>query len=168
MKNKIIAFCFFILGILLYFINKDTTQIPTVNNNQINISFYKNMDNFINYKFIGIFINNMIVGLLLSVFGYLTGGFLTLLILIWNGFLVAMVYNMAIYKLPISAILYASKHAPFEIYAFLIFSEFGLKGRFFIKNILKNNEINFTLIPGFKKLIFPIILLLIASILEIL
>ncbi len=168
MKNKFIAFIFFVLGILLFYISKDTSQLPTFNNNQFKISFYENMEAFKNYEIIGIFINNLIVGVLLSIVGYFTGGFLTLIILIWNGFLVAMVYNMAIYKLPMETILYASKHAPIEIYAFIKFSEFGLEGRFFIKNILKNNEIDFTLIPKYQNLFLPIILLLIASILEIL
>ena len=168
MKNRVVAFIFFMLGIFLFYINKDTSQLPMGNNSHFKISFYDKMDAFKNYEFIGIFINNIVVGILLSIVGYFTGGFLTLIILIWNGFLVAIVYNMAIYHLPLNTILYASKHAPIEIYAFLIFSDFGLEGRFFIKKIFKNNEIDFTLIPKYKNLVFPIILLLIASILEIL
>lgn len=166
MKNRFIAFIFFMFGVFLFYISKDASQLPTGNNNQFKISFYENMEAFKNYEIIGIFINNLIVGVLLSIVGYFTGGFLTLIILVWNGFLVAIVYNMAINHFPLYTILFASKHVPIELYAFFIFSDFGLNGRFFIKNILKNNEIDFSLIPEYKKLIFPTILLLISSILE--
>jgi len=165
MKDRIVSLVFFSIGIFLFYINIDS-QLTTIENSQIKISFYENLEGFRNYEFIGIFINNIIVGFLLSVFGYLTGGFLTLLILIWNGFLVAIVYNMAFYQLPLDTILYASKHVPIEVYAFLIFSEFGLKGRYFFLNIFKNNEIDFKLTPKYKTLILPIVLLFIAAILE--
>lgn len=168
MKNRIIALCFFILGISLFYLSKEKTNLDIENNSQIKFSFYQNLDYFKNYKFLVIFTRNIIVGLLLSILGYFTGGFFTIIILIWNGFLVAMVYNLAIYRLPLDVIIYSSKHAPIEIYAFLLFSQFGLDGRFFINKILRKNEIDFSLIPKFKNLIFPTALLFIASILEIL
>lgn len=169
MKNRFIAFIFFVLGILLFFISKDTSLLTselTSTNKDVSISFFDKMAFFDGYEVFGIFIYNLVVGFLLSFVGYFTGGFLTLMILLWNGFLVAIIYNMAIYKLPIDTILYATKHAPIEIFAFLIFADFGLKGRFFIKNILKNNEIDFLLFPKFKNLIYPTLLLAVASILE--
>lgn len=168
MLNKLISFLFFLFGIILFFFSKDDFFTVTDNNNlNTNISFYNKMEYFKDYKILGVFISNLTVGFLLSIVGYFTGGLLTILILIWNGFLVAMVYNMAYYLLPMNTILYATKHAPFEIYAFLIFADFGLKGRLFVKKILVNNEINLTIFPSLKNLIFPIILLFFASILEV-
>ncbi|WP_044401284.1 stage II sporulation protein M [Lacinutrix sp. Hel_I_90] len=169
MKNRLIALVFFVFGILLFFISKDTSIMTlelTSENSNTNISFFDKMAFFKGYEVFGIFIYNLGVAFLLSFVGYFTGGLLTLIILLWNGFLIAIVYNMAIYKLPVDTILYASKHAPIEIFAFLIFADFGLKGRFFIKRILNKNEIDFTLIPNFKNLIYPTILLILASILE--
>lgn len=112
------------------------------------------------------FLGFLLVGILLSILGYFTGGVLTLSILVWNGFLVALVYNLASYQLPLDKILYASKHTPFEVYAFLIFADFGLQGRFFIRSILKYSEIDFSLIPTYRKLLFPTLLLVIAALLE--
>ncbi len=167
MKNKCIAFAFFVFGIVLFSISKDTLQLPinTVNT-EVKVSFYESMEAFRGYEFIGIFLHNIVVGILLSVVGYFTGGFLTSVVLIWNGFLVALVYNMGIYQLPLDSILYASKHAPIEVYAFLMFADFGLQGRFFITKILKHNEIDFSLIPNYRKLLFPTILLIVAAFLE--
>ncbi len=168
MKNKCIAFAFFVLGIVLFFISKDTSQLPiNTPNIEAKISFFESMEAFKGYEFIGIFLHNIVVGILLSVVGYFTGGFLTSVVLIWNGFLVALVYNMGIiYQLPLDSILYASKHAPVEVYAFLVFADFGLQGRIFITKIFKHNEIDFSLIPNYRKLLFPTILLIIAAFLE--
>lgn len=143
MKNKGIAFAFFILGIALFYIGSKSSSIPTnagVIDTSPHISFYDKMKAFEGYEFFGILINNIIVGILLSILGYFTGGVLTLSILVWNGFLVALVYNLASYQLPLDKILYASKHTPFEVYAFLIFADFGLQGRFFVRRILKYKE----------------------------
>ncbi|MBS9768355.1 MAG: stage II sporulation protein M [Flavobacteriaceae bacterium] len=167
MKNKCIAFAFFLLGIVLFIISKDTSQLPiTTDNSEIKISFYESMEAFQGYEFIGIFLHNIVVGILLSIIGYFSGGFLTSIVLIWNGFLVALVYNIGIYQLPLDTILYASKHVPFEVYAFLVFADFGLQGRFFITKILKHNEIDFSLIPNYRKLLFPTVLLVISAFLE--
>ncbi len=167
MKNKCIAFAFFTFGIILFLISKDTSQIPTsAENFEVQASFYDSMEAFKGYEFFGIFLHNIVVGILLSIVGYFTGGFLTSIVLIWNGFLVALVYNMGIYQLPLGTVLYASKHAPVEVYAFLVFSDFGLQGRFFIAKILKHNEIDFSLIPNYRKLVFPTVLLVIAAFLE--
>jgi len=165
MKHRLIAFSFFVFGILLFFITKDTSHLAP-KDTHAEISFYEKIKFYNNFEVIGIFIYNLTLGFLLSIMGYFTGGLLTLLILIWNGFLIAMVYNLAIYKLSIDTILYSSKHIPFEILAFLIFAEFGLKGRFFISKILKKNEIDFSLFPNIKNLIYPSFLLIISSILE--
>lgn len=165
MKYRFIAFAFFVFGILLYFISKDTTHLIS-DSTPVKISFYSKMAPFKGFEVVGIFIYNLSVGFLLSIIGYFTGGLLTVIILMWNGFLFAMVYNFAVCTLPIDTILYASKHVPFEIFAFLIYAEFGLNGNFFVMQILKKNEINFSLIPKFTKLFFSTILLIIASILE--
>lgn len=168
MKNKCIAFALFLLGIALFWISRDTTaQLPiNIADSEAKISFYDSMKTFKDYEFIGIFLHNIVVGILLSIVGYFTGGFLTSIVLIWNGFLVALVYSIGIPQFPLASILYASKHTPIEIYAFLIFADFGLHGRFFIKKIIKKNEIDFTLILNYRKLLFPTVLLIVAAFLE--
>ncbi len=168
MKEKIIAFLFFIFGIVLFLFIRDSYPLNSFDNkSDFKVSFYEKMNFFENFEFFGIFIFNLIVGFLLSFIGYFTGGFLTLLILFWNGFLIAMILNLAVYKLSIGTILYVSKHMPLEIYAFLLFAEFGLRGRFFIKKILIDNEVDFSLVPKTKKLLYPTILLVFASFLEV-
>ena len=107
MKEKIIAFLFFIFGIVLFLFIRDSYPLNSFDNkSDFKISFYEKMNFFENFEFFGIFIFNLIVGFLLSFIGYFTGGFLTLLILFWNGFLIAMILNLAVYKLSIGTILY--------------------------------------------------------------
>ena len=166
MKSRITAFIIFLFGIFLFFFSIEKSTITFENSKIQDINLYENMKFFEGFEFLGIFLNNLVVGFFLSIAGYFTGGFLTILILIWNGFFVAAVYNIGFHYVSIDNILYASKHAPIEIYSFLIFSEFGFKGHYFMKKILKENIIDFTLIPKFKKLIYPVLLLFIASILE--
>ena len=37
------------------------------------------------FNFLDIFLNNLIVGLILSIFGFLSGGLVTIIVLFWNG-----------------------------------------------------------------------------------
>lgn len=166
MRTKFFGFLLFLFGVFLFYINKDIT-IVNVGDGKIKANdIYENMKYFEGIEFLGVFLNNILVGFLLSILGYFTGGFLTALILVWNGFFVAAVYNIAFYYVSIDTMLYASKHAPIEIYAFLIFAEFGFQGFHFLKKILKENVIDFSLMPKLKKLVLPSLLLFIASILE--
>ena len=103
----------------------------------------------------------------MSFVGFFTGGLLKVFILVWNGFLFAMIYNSVIYTVPLETILYSSKHVFFELFAFLLFAEFGFKGFQFVKNIISNNEINFNHMPSLYKLILPGVLLLFSAFLEV-
>jgi uncharacterized membrane protein SpoIIM required for sporulation len=114
-----------------------------------------------------IFLNNIIVGLLLSIFGFFSGGLLSILILFWNGYLIGSIYIESWANLSLNQIFYYSKHIPLELFAFVLFANFGLKGFVFYKKLFKY-KIDIGLIPSYRCLILPTILLLIASIIEIL
>ena len=71
------------------------------------------------FNFLDIFLNNLIVGIILSIFGFLSGGIITIIVLFWNGYVFSIIFNMAFNLLEIKEILYYSKHIPFEIIGLL-------------------------------------------------
>lgn len=120
------------------------------------------------YDFINIFVTNSVVGLVLSIAGFFTGGILTLLIIVWNILLVWILYWIALSNNNnISTILYLLKHAPLEIYALAMFSIIGFRGFKFYRKLVKLQLFDIELLPNIKELILPIILLLLASLIEV-
>jgi len=119
------------------------------------------------YNSINIFVSNIVVGFLLSIVGFFTGGLLTLLILLWNFLLLWLIYSFAISNNNFDLILYFSKHLPLEIYAFASFSIIGFRGFTFYKNLIIFQKFDLKLIPNIKEMILPILLLLLSSIVEV-
>lgn len=120
------------------------------------------------YSFINIFLSNLIVGLILSVVGFFTGDLMTLLTILWNLLIVWIIYSNAFSgNNNIQAILYFSKHAPLEIYSFALFSIIGFSGFKFYRKLIVYQEFDVKLFPNVKEIIIPIILLLIASLIEV-
>jgi len=119
-------------------------------------------------SFLDIFLNNLFVAFLLSVLGFLTGGLLSSIILFWNGYLLGIIYSVAFYTLPLSDIIYSSKHVPTELYALIAFSTIGFQGFRFCRDLIVHGKISKQYIPGIKKVLLPTILLFISSILEVL
>lgn len=138
-------------------------------NHPVSNTFYRNMQ-FLHSKFIfvNIFVTNLFVGLILSIIGFFTGGILTLLILIWNFFLLWLVYfPVFTTNRNISIILYFSKHLPIEIYAFVLFSLIGFRGFKFYTKLIISHELDKELLPNLKELLFPSILLFFSSLIEV-
>jgi len=128
---------------------------------------YEEFKNFnTGYLFLDIFLNNLLVGFLLSFLGFLTGGILSAIILFWNGYILGIIYNAAFLIVPLSDIIYSSKHVPVELYALITFATLGFQGFHFCKALLAEGKIYKEYIPHMKKFILPVISLLIASILE--
>ncbi len=118
-------------------------------------------------NFYSIFCNNLIVGALLAVGGYLSGGLLTVIILFWNGFLLteivqsAMLLDISGWDIAYSLML----HGPLEIFAFLLFAKIGLGGWQFYKGILREHTITFKNIT-LKGVLCPVALLVVAALIE--
>ncbi len=162
--NKLHLSIVLILVMLLYnFKPLNTDIISNDANNILSLGIINTK-----YDFLNIFITNTIVSLLLSIAGFFTGGILTLLIIIWNVLLLYLLYSYAFLSTnDINAILYLSKHAPLEIYALTLFSIIGFRGfKFYIK-LIKLHQFDKKLIPNIKELVLPIILLLLASFIEV-
>lgn len=148
-----------ILSILLY-------DVPVNNHSySFNADDLKSLDT--GFLFLDIFLNNLLVGIVLAILGYFSGGLLSLVVLFWNGYLLGMIYKMGLETLPIIEVLFYSKHLLFEIPALILFANFGLKGFDFFQKIVVDKEINIIPLSEFKKLIVPVILICFGSILEV-
>ena len=120
------------------------------------------------WEFLNIFINNLMVALLASVAGFFSAGLFTIVLILWNLFLVGVIYYSAIsgLDLPLEVILYLSKHVLLELYAFWLFSLIGFKGFNFYKSLIKKNTISQAQFPQLRSFTFPSILLFISAIIE--
>ena len=166
-KGILFSLLLFSLGFLHYTIAYKNNPFSKTEFSSKNIGLFRT-EKYEEHGAIDIFLNNMRVGFLISIVGFATGGILTVLILYWNGFLIANTFFTAIDFIPIRTIFYYLKHAPLEIFALTLFSVIGFKGFFFYKKIfLKEDNLNIV-IPKPKDFLLPTILLFIASFIEIL
>ena len=135
--KKIISFITLLIGFLYYIM----TYVPFNYSGEYNFNpdEMKSVDTGI--SFLDIFLNNFFLCLILSFIGYFTGGLLTLILLFWNGYIIAMIYNLAFRVIALNEIVFLSKHLPFEILAIILFSEFGLNGFHFYKKIIIDKKI---------------------------
>ncbi len=119
------------------------------------------------HTFLNILFNNLVVGLFISIGGYLSAGFLVLIILFWNSFfLTEIIQSSLVLKISINEILHSLiYHGPIEILAFLLFGKIGLDGLKFYSRIFKKNEINIQELK-IKYFLMPIILLFISAVIE--
>lgn len=134
---------------------------PTIEANKIEIFSSS-------HTFTSIFLTNVMVGFMISVIGYFSGGTLAILILFWNGFLLAEIIQTSYFlNVHVSEIVYGLIfHAPTEIFAFLLFGSIGLKGIAFYKRLFKENKIIVNDIIDLKVYIKPLALLFISAIIE--
>jgi uncharacterized membrane protein SpoIIM required for sporulation len=112
--------------------------------------------------FYKILFKNLIVGVLISVFGYFTCGLFSIVILFWNGMLIGIIIKSN--PIDSSIIPYFVYHGFFEITAFLCFGLIGINGFCFFVNLFRKNIIQF----DFSKTLFffSVIVLFIAAIIE--
>jgi Stage II sporulation protein M len=131
----------------------------------INVNLIK-----LNYfdRFIKIYSHNLSIGLLLFIGGFITGGFISLVILIYNGFISTSIIINAI--LAGKGIVYFIKnlllHGFFEIASFIEFGSLGLYGFIFWKLFIKSQPVNIRDLITIKKIIIPFLLLLFAALIE--
>lgn len=166
MKLFFVSFFIFSLGVLCFLIFNSDFSSSEINGAELIIE--ENATKELSYM--EIFLNNLMLGFLLSIIGYFSGGILTILLLFWNGYLITSTFYVATSILSLKEILYFSKHIPTELIALFIFSSFGLRGFLFYRKIIFNKENEYLL---HKKdiiyyLIIPSILLLISSVIEVL
>lgn len=164
--NKLHITIILILVLILYCFKPLDLSLITNNTNSIasNLGIIHTK-----YDFINIFVTNLTVGLVLSIAGFFTGGLLTLFIIIWNIVLFWLLYSIAISNHnDINAIIYLLKHAPIEIYALALFSIIGFRGFKFYKKLIKLQQFDSNLLPNVKEIILPAILLIFASLIEVL
>ncbi|MBY0432987.1 MAG: stage II sporulation protein M [Cyclobacteriaceae bacterium] len=116
-----------------------------------------------------VFFQNLKVALMLSVFGFFSGGLLTTAVLVWNGYTMGMLIKISkIQYLNTSEMIYYQilPHALPELLSFSLFACIGLRGFTFISKLLIQSEVDNSLIPKLSEGIVPIIFLLIAGWLE--
>lgn len=120
------------------------------------------------HDFWSIFLNNLIVGLIISVGGYFSGGLLVLIIIFWNAFfLTEIIQTSLVLKLPFNEIIYGLiYHGPTEILAFLLFGAIGLNGWEFYKRLFYENKVTCSELASIKLLYIPILLLIFSAIIE--
>ena len=119
-------------------------------------------------RVIKIFIHNSIVSLIICVGGFLTAGFLSIVVLCFNGFMVtSVIINAAINNKGFSYIVnHLIWHGGFELFALIWFGGIGLSGFFGWKQFLKSSTIELTEYLSVKRLLTPIVLLAIAALIE--
>jgi uncharacterized membrane protein SpoIIM required for sporulation len=112
--------------------------------------------------FYRIFFNNLLVGMLIAVGGFLTGGLVGIMILFWNGVMVGGLLKS--HQIIEAIVPYFIYHGVFEITALLGFSIIGLKGWDFYINLFKYNIVK---IRFHKDLfIYSLVILFLGAIVE--
>jgi uncharacterized membrane protein SpoIIM required for sporulation len=112
--------------------------------------------------FYKVFLNNVIVGLLLSLAGYFSGGILTLLILFWNG--IALGTTLSLYILDASLLNFFIYHGPIELLGLFLFGTIGLRGWKLYFTMFKQK--NFCIEIKFYELVVPTTIILVAALIE--
>lgn len=164
-----LGFLLFSLGLIWVFIQNHTPlneieHFPSERTNRYGISFQNS--NYLSILFF-VFKNNLIAGLKLAFVGLLTGGAGTVLILIYNGYILGLVLHDAhIVQAGILNVARYLLHAPFELMAIFLFSAMGFKGIFIIEKLLSNKIISGNDFPKPKEFFIPTILLFIGACIE--
>lgn len=114
-----------------------------------------------------IFLNNVLTGFILSVLGYFSFGFLSVMVSLYNGYIFGILINGFVSKYAIGSIYLVFLHAPTELLALCILGAMGLKGFGNINKLLVNKHNGyFESFPGYKALLLPLLLLFISAFIE--
>ncbi len=119
--------------------------------------------------FIKIFVTNIIVGLVILFFmSFITGGLLAIFVMFVNGFILGRLFLelVSAEQLNLKIKILSLIHIPIELYAFILFSTYSHKGFYLISNMLKTDKIDYKYFPKIRQLFKPILLLLIAAVIE--
>ena len=111
--------------------------------------------------------NNLFIGLILSVLGYFSFGFISIIVSIYNGFIFSLYINEFIMKYSIYSFYLVCFHVPTEFFALCYLGSIGLRGNKNLIYIISNKEyLYFERFPSLKVLTFPIILLAFSALIE--
>lgn len=164
-KNPITVFVIFLLTFTMFTAKPKELELLISRNSEIlqNLMIFD-----FGYEFLNIFLSNTIVGFLLSFVGFISGGLITLTVLIYNFIIFVFLYTIAFNSEGISLklLIYQSKHVVLEFYAFYLFSIIGFRGFKFASNIYKFNSLKLDIIPSIREHYLPVLYLLIAAIIE--
>jgi hypothetical protein len=163
LKIGICVACWFIGLAVSSLLNLNTLEVATGSH-----SIYASMS-YLEIFYI-LFKTNGMVGLLCCYIGYISGGFMALFILLFNGYIFGMSFFPILPLLPNSSVknhllLQLLGHVPFEILSFSLFGAVGLGGFDWLINLYRDKEIAFKL-PHPRTLIIPFLILLFATTLE--
>ncbi|MBN2596395.1 stage II sporulation protein M [Labilibaculum sp.] len=115
--------------------------------------------------FFNILSNNLLVAFCLSILGYLTGGIMSCLVLIWNGVIIGLItpknLNTGNFFNFIEYFIY---HGVIEILAFFLFAIIGMKGFYFYKKLMTYQSL--PSLPHWKEFTLPLSFLIIAAVIE--
>ena len=142
---------------LIYNSQKKIYRITNINNQKPNPYFNRVSD---------LFLHNLYVAFLLSIGGLFTAGSLSILVLMYNGFLATSTLLYVNNYQDLTFILSKLWHAPFEIMALIWFGSIGLFGTTLLSRFFKNEKIYFYDFYVLKSAWKPIILLFIAALIE--
>lgn len=163
----------FLLGFLLWVIGAAFSYFLYTPNPVLKLPpLSKNVNLVFDFKFhlfAKIFFNNALVGLLVSIIGFATGGILTAILFVYNGFMLGFIIQNALY-LKMSKLSLAHSlllHGPLEVVSLLYLGAIGFQGWTFYKMLLKNEmKFEFAQLPHLKTFILPFSGLLLAAIIE--
>lgn len=140
MKRHLFSIIIILCG--FYYYSKPQISETNIENKRYEISYDEMKIIDTGFNFLDIFLNNLIVGFILSIFGFLSGGLITIIVLFWNGYILSIIFNLALNLLETKEILYYSKHIPIEIIGLILFSSIGFKGFLFYKDVFFQKKIN--------------------------
>jgi uncharacterized membrane protein SpoIIM required for sporulation len=136
-----------------------TTSGQTFNLNGVSLFHSDNL-------FLFILVNNFAVALILSLGGFFTGGLLTLVFNVWNGVFFGLIFQVALHYIP-AKLWIVFVYGPAELFAFALFSAFGLEGFANIKRMVKSQPLQVHLSrAALLRLWIPFVILVIAALLE--
>lgn len=113
-----------------------------------------------------LFLHNLFVAFLLLIGGSITAGSLSIIVLIYNGFLATSTIATVYYDKGAAFIFSHLWHAPFEITALILFGGQGLLGYQLFKRFLHNKPWQLAALYSVKTIVFSTLLLFIAALIE--
>ncbi|MBL0742642.1 stage II sporulation protein M [Chryseolinea lacunae] len=116
--------------------------------------------------FLSIVANNLLIGILVSAGGFLTGGILTAAVFTWNGFILMLTIRALSQCQDESIVELFAFHGIFEISAFLLFGTIGFRGFSFWKNLIEKDPMPPAVFINWKFALLPTLLLVIAATIE--
>ena len=114
-----------------------------------------------------VLLNNLFTGFILCILGYLSFGFLAIMVSLYNGYIFGLVVNTFVSKYTFASMYLVFLHAPMEVYALCYLGAIGLMGFSNLRKILAHEPIvYFEQFPRLPFFFLPILFLAIAACIE--